>query len=83
MAYKMEKKTLWILCAVIVFVFLAVFFGLHVLAPLLDPVTRDMVKIFLCGAVSGLLPGLWIGSKLEKFFAKEENKLAKEVNRLK
>ena len=54
MAYKMEKKTLWILCAVIVFVFLAVFFGLHVLAPLLDPVTRDMVKIFLCGAVCGL-----------------------------
>ena len=42
-----------------------------------------MVKIFLCGAVCGLLPGLWIGSKLEKFFAKEENKLAKEVNRLK
>ncbi len=83
MAYKMEKKTLWILCAVIVFVFLAVFFGLHVLTPLLAPVTRDMVKIFLCGAVCGLLPGLWIGSKLEKFFAKEENKLAKEVNRLK
>ena len=83
MAYKMEKKTLWILCAVIVFVFLAVFFGLHVLAPLLDPVTRDMVKIFICGAVCGHLPGLWIGSNLEKFFAKEENKLAKEVNRLK
>lgn len=74
MADKMEKKAVLIICGVIVFFFLAIIFGLHILSPALDPVVKDMTKIFLCGAACGMLPGIWLGRKIEKAFCKEEDK---------
>lgn len=74
MAVKMEKKTLLIICGIIAFFFLAVFFGLHILEPALDPVVRDMTKIFVCGAACGLLPGIWLGWKFGVAVRKEEEK---------
>lgn len=71
---KMEKKTLLIVCAVIVFFLLAVYFGVHILAPLLEPVSIDMIKIFICGVACGILPGIWLGWKMDKIFIKEEKK---------
>lgn len=71
---KMKKKTLAILCGIVLLFLLAIFFGLHILGPALDPITRDMVKIFLCGGGCGLLIGIWLGSKIERYIKKEESK---------
>lgn len=73
MTTKMGKKTIAIIIGVAVCLVLAVWFGLHILAPALDPVVRDMIKIFFCGAGCGLLLGLWIGIKIEKITNKVED----------
>lgn len=75
MATKMDKKTILIICVIIIFLLLAVFFGLHILAPALDPVVRDMTKIFVCGAVCGLLLGIWLGRLIERAYTKEKDKI--------
>ena len=53
MAYKMEKRTLWILCAVIVFVFLAVFSGCTFLPSACPLLPGTWSRFSLCGAVCG------------------------------
>lgn len=72
----MEKKTILIIAGIIITLFLAVFFGLHILEPALDPVVADMTKIFLCGAICGLLFGIWLGRKIALAVIKDEDKRA-------
>lgn len=68
----MEKKTILIICVVIILVLLAIIFGLHILAPALDPIAFDMTKIFICGTICGLLIGVGLGIRVEKTVKKEE-----------
>lgn len=72
MQFKMEKKTITIICGILLFFLLALFYGFHILKPALDPVLWSMTKIFLCGTGCGLLPGIWIGIKIARAAQKKE-----------
>lgn len=72
MQIKLEKKTIMIICGILLFLLLALSYALHILKPLLDPVLWSMTKIFLCGAACGLLPGIWLGVKFTKAAPKRE-----------
>lgn len=76
-----KTKTIGILAIVIFFLALAVIFGIHLLYPVLEPVSWDMIKIFLCGFVCGALPGLWVGRKIERAIKDHEEKDAEEKRR--
>lgn len=73
MSIKMDRKTIAIIAGILIFLFLAVFFGMHILWPALDPVMIDMTKIFFCGLACGLLAGFWLGRRFEREVQKKEH----------
>lgn len=71
----MNKKTLAIICSLLLGLLLAILLGLHLLGHTLDPFIRDMTKIFVAGALCGLAAGIWLGMKLERAIRKDANRV--------
>lgn len=62
----MDKKTVIIITGILIFVIVALVFGFDMIVPVVDPMLLSMIKIFLCGAVCGMLAGFWLGYKFER-----------------
>lgn len=81
---RFEKKTLLIIFGILCCLIAAVIYGLHILGPALDPISWDMIKIFLCGLICGILIGLWTGRKIERYIRKrEDERKERESNNVK